>query len=162
MRVWVADDKPELVRDIVEYQKRVTEREDPEAALIGVDVLSITSRSELEMSVGTCVGAGDGYPDIIFLDLSFDSREDGLNALKFLKFHVVPSVRNIPVVMYSQSDSQSDIYVTISFRANAYMTKEGGLRRFWDAVTHWRSTQLAPHIVPPDFEDDLSGSYGLN
>ena len=155
MRVWVADDKPELVKEITDYQQ-IKVGADPKADLSGVQIMGVESLQDLTDRIQTCLIGDDLLPDVIFLDLSFDSREDGISALKFLKYNEYSEIRNIPVIMYSQSDSASDVFVTIYFRANAYMTKEGGLRRFWDAVAHWRSTQLAAQTKPSDLTDSLA------
>lgn len=152
MRVWLADDKQtDLVPEINEFRQI----SDPDGTLGDIHVLGIGSRRDLMDRVAECIKGKEPMPDVIFLDLRFDSREDGIDALKFLKYHKAYDIRNIPVIIYSQSESRADVYVTISFRANAYMTKEGGLKHFWDAVSHWRSTQLAPHRQPADLTDDL-------
>lgn len=148
MRVWVADDlEAELCADIKAAQKFQTKGY-PQVA--SASVLGVSSVDELKEKVEACSDGKETPPSVIFQDLSFESREEGIEALRYVKFHPNPDIRNIPVVMYSQSDNPADVYGTLHHRANAYMTKESGLEGFWRAVAHWHMTQLPPIPKPED------------
>jgi CheY-like chemotaxis protein len=148
MRVWVADDFEDLVGDILAFQRAEIEK-DPGSVHADVKILGVSNLEDLRERIDECLRSSQPLPDVVFLDLSFESRNDGIEALRFLKFHDDGDIRTIPVIMYSQSDNSTDVYVTMVHRANAYMTKEGGLKRFWDTVAHWRSTEL-PGRRPDD------------
>ena len=154
MRVWLADDKEdELLPDIHAYQKSPASAE-LDQPIAGVNVLGVSSIDCLREKIDGCLSGEEELPDLIFLDLVFENREDGIEALKLLKNHANRDIRKVPVIMYSQSDSASDVYVTMVSRANAYLTK-GELKDFWKAVSHWQSTQLPPATAPSDIDPDL-------
>jgi CheY-like chemotaxis protein len=154
MRVWLADDKEDqLLPDIHAYQRSSASR-DFDQAIEGVNVLGVSSVDCLREKIADCLNGSDDLPDLIFLDLVFESREEGIEALRFLKWHPNCDIRKVPVVMYSQSDSASDVYVTMVSRANAYLAK-GELKEFWQAVNHWQLTKLPPASAPNDVQLDF-------
>jgi DNA-binding NarL/FixJ family response regulator len=159
MRILIADDKPDLISDLRNFLEGTAQMDaDPLATEFIIEAAE--SVEQLREQILAALDSRDLLPDLIFLDLAFEERADGIEALKFLKYHKDRDVRNVPVIMYSQSDHPRDIYVTISFRANAYMTKDGGLERLWNSLKHWRNTQLVPHVQPPDLDDVLEEPHG--
>jgi CheY-like chemotaxis protein len=71
-----------------------------------------------------CRGRGEHAdaptPDVILLDLSLP-RTDGRELLK--RLHEDPDLRAIPVVVFTSSDSRSDVREAYRNSANAYLTK---------------------------------------
>ena len=70
-------------------------------------------------------------PDLIFLDLNLP-RMDGREVLALVKSD--ESLRRIPLVVLTTSDSQDDIARSYDLHANAYVTKPVGLDSFLTAV----------------------------
>ncbi len=70
-------------------------------------------------------------PDLIFLDLNLP-RMDGREVLAIVKSD--ESLRRIPLVVLTTSDSQDDIARSYDLHANAYVTKPVGLDSFLTAV----------------------------
>jgi CheY-like chemotaxis protein len=70
-------------------------------------------------------------PDLIFLDLNLP-RMDGREVLGIVKSD--ESLRRIPLVVLTTSDSQDDIARSYDLHANAYVTKPVGLESFLTAV----------------------------
>jgi CheY-like chemotaxis protein len=70
-------------------------------------------------------------PDLIFLDLNLP-RMDGREVLALVKSD--DSLRRIPLVVLTTSDSQDDIARSYDLHANAYVTKPVGLESFLTAV----------------------------
>jgi len=63
-------------------------------------------------------------PHLIILDLYLPTRRDGLNLLdSFRYFFTIHRLPPIPIIVFSFSESQEDIKLSYSHRANAYMIK---------------------------------------
>ncbi|MBV1961848.1 MAG: response regulator, partial [Immundisolibacteraceae bacterium] len=70
-------------------------------------------------------------PGIILLDLNLP-RKDGREVLAEIKQD--PSLRAIPVVVLTTSDSDKDILTSYELNANCYLTKPVELDSFLDAI----------------------------
>lgn len=70
-------------------------------------------------------------PDLILLDLNLP-RRDGREVLAEIKQH--PTLRRIPVVVLTTSDSEEDVMRSYDLHANAYVTKPVDFDRFIEAV----------------------------
>ena len=70
-------------------------------------------------------------PDLILLDLNLP-RMDGREVLQALKQD--ESLRSIPVVVLTTSESEEDVLRSYSLHANAYVTKPVDFERFIDVV----------------------------
>ncbi|TLV03414.1 response regulator [Dyadobacter luticola] len=67
---------------------------------------------------------GPAGPEIILLDLYVPEREDGLHLLREIRRYLVEkSLPNIPVIVFSYSNSSQDVNAAISELANAYLVK---------------------------------------
>jgi CheY-like chemotaxis protein len=77
--------------------------------------------------------AGVPRPDLILLDLSLP-KYDGITVLRDIKSD--PSLRSIPVVVFSTSTRAEDIAGTYHLHANAYVAKPVDLDDFTTAVKH--------------------------
>ena len=75
--------------------------------------------------------AGAVRPDLILLDLNLPKR-DGRQVLAEIKTD--PSLRRIPVVILTTSDSRSDVLRSYDLHANCYITKPIDLDDFVDVV----------------------------
>ena len=70
-------------------------------------------------------------PDIILLDLNMP-RKDGREVLAEIKTD--ESLKDIPVVILTTSDSEEDVLRSYKLQANCYITKPVGLEQFIKAV----------------------------
>lgn len=78
------------------------------------------------------------FPKVIFLDLDLRGRQKGIDALKRIKNS--PKFKDIPVVIYSQSNEEIDIKETGRLNANSYLEKGDGMticQRFYESVSYW-------------------------
>jgi CheY-like chemotaxis protein len=86
-------------------------------------------------------------PDLILLDLNLP-RVDGREVLAFVKGD--KSLRRIPLVVLSTSDSEDDIATSYDLQANAFVTKPVDLDSFRNAVR--RVDDFFVHVarLPPN------------
>lgn len=70
-------------------------------------------------------------PDLILLDLNLP-KKDGREVLDEIKNH--PSLKHIPVVILTTSNTEQDIIKTYSLHANCYITKPVDLDQFIKVV----------------------------
>jgi CheY-like chemotaxis protein len=70
-------------------------------------------------------------PDLVILDLNLP-KKDGRSVLSDLKSH--PTLKNIPVVIFSTSRSQQDIRAVYALGANSYVTKPGNLNEYVSTI----------------------------
>ncbi len=72
-----------------------------------------------------------GHPELMILDLNLPKR-DGRAVLADMKTD--PQLREIPVVVFSTSQSARDIAGSYELGANCYVCKPGNLQGFFQAV----------------------------
>ena len=70
-------------------------------------------------------------PDLILLDLNLP-RKDGREVLAEIKED--PSLKRIPVVVLTTSESETDIRNAYELYANCYITKPSGLEQFVEVM----------------------------
>ncbi len=70
-------------------------------------------------------------PEIILLDLNLP-RKDGREVLAEIKSD--PSLRHIPVIVLTTSDSQEDIWKSYELHANCFITKPVDMEQFAKAL----------------------------
>jgi CheY-like chemotaxis protein len=85
-------------------------------------------------------------PDLIFLDLNLP-RVDGREVLAFVKGD--DSLRRIPLVILTTSDSEDDIARSYDLHANAYVTKPVDFASFLNAVRQVDDFFLTVAKLPP-------------
>jgi CheY-like chemotaxis protein len=85
-------------------------------------------------------------PDLIFLDLNLP-RVDGREVLAFVKGD--DSLRRIPLVILTTSDSEDDIARSYDLHANAYVTKPVDFDSFLNAVRQVDHFFLTVAKLPP-------------
>jgi CheY-like chemotaxis protein len=85
-------------------------------------------------------------PDLILLDLNLP-KKDGREVLKEIKES--PTLKSIPVVILTTSESEADILRSYQLHANCYITKPVGLDGFLKVVnsidSFWLSVVKLPH-----------------
>ncbi len=85
-------------------------------------------------------------PDLIFLDLNLP-RVDGREVLAFVKGDA--SLRRIPLVVLTTSDSEDDIATSYDLQANAFVTKPVDFSSFLSAVRQVDEFFLTVARLPP-------------
>jgi chemotaxis family two-component system response regulator Rcp1 len=87
-------------------------------------------------------------PDLILLDLNLP-KKDGREVLKEIKES--PTLKSIPVVILTTSESEADILRSYQLHANCYITKPVGLDGFLKVVnsidSFWLSVVKLPREV---------------
>ncbi len=86
-------------------------------------------------------------PDLIFLDLNLP-RVDGREVLAFVKGDA--SLRSIPLVVLTTSDSDDDIATSYDLQANAFVTKPVDFSSFLSAVRQVDEFFLTVARLPPN------------
>lgn len=85
---------------------------------------------------------------VVFLDIEFSNvGVNGLDTLKAMKDHADERVRNIPVIIYSRSDSASEVSESYTHRANSFVHKGDGEDQkviLLDTVKFWMQTAKLP------------------
>lgn len=85
-------------------------------------------------------------PDLIVLDLNLPGKS-GHEALGQLKSD--PDLRQIPVVVFTSSESQMDVVSAYDLHANCYLTKPVDLERFTRIVRAIEEFWLTLVTLPP-------------
>lgn len=84
-------------------------------------------------------------PDLIIMDLNIP-KKDGQEVLTYIKSH--EELKTIPVVIFSTSDSGSDVNKSYQLRANCYVTKPVDYDEFVTAlsgiVNFWQLAERPP------------------
>jgi chemotaxis family two-component system response regulator Rcp1 len=80
-------------------------------------------------------------PNLILLDLNLP-KLDGREVLEAIKGD--PSLRGIPVVILTTSDSQADVVRSYRLQANCYITKPVDLDAFTEVFHFWLSVARLP------------------
>ncbi len=75
-------------------------------------------------------------PDMIVMDINLP-KINGKEVLQFVKKS--PEFQSIPVIMYTSSDSPTDIAECLSLEANAYITKVNTKKEQEEAVEKFKS-----------------------
>jgi CheY-like chemotaxis protein len=85
---------------------------------------------------------------LLILDLDFDGNKTaGIDALARIRRSRRAWLRNIPIIMYSNSDDESEIAACYRRKANSYVWKGFGSKqkdRFIEIVHYWASTASIP------------------
>jgi chemotaxis family two-component system response regulator Rcp1 len=128
INILLVEDNPADVRLIREaFKDNKTKNDfhvehDGEAAINYLNSVNGTVNSE---------GNGPIRPDLIILDLNLP-KKNGFEVLEQIKTN--PSLKSIPVVVLSTSDSEEHIYKSYNLNANCYITKPVEFTKFLDVV----------------------------
>jgi chemotaxis family two-component system response regulator Rcp1 len=100
-------------------------------------------------------------PDLILLDLNLP-KKDGREVLQEIKES--PTLKSIPVVILTTSESDADILRSYRLHANCYITKPVGLEGFLEVVksidTFWLCVVKLPHQIAHESEGSPNPSVG--
>lgn len=84
-------------------------------------------------------------PNIILMDLNMP-RKDGREALREIKAH--PDLRSIPVIIFSTSSDNSDIFQSYQSGANCYLTKPVGFKELVSMLRELKTYWLEMSCLP--------------
>ena len=94
------------------------------------------------------LAAASPWPDLIILDLNLPGRH-GCELLPAIRRHAVGG--DVPVIVFSSSEAEEDVRRAYAASANCYVTKPGGLDRFFAALASmenfWLSTARLPGMA---------------
>jgi chemotaxis family two-component system response regulator Rcp1 len=135
--VLLVDDNPadiDLARDVLSRSACPC---DVCAALDGFEAMAFLRREGKHKNAAR--------PDVIFLDLNLP-RKDGRTVLAEAKAD--PSLREIPIVVFSTSRAPDDVHRCYELGANCYISKPGNLKDFVSTLTavanFWFCSALLP------------------
>jgi CheY-like chemotaxis protein len=87
-------------------------------------------------------------PDLILLDLYMPQRADGWQCLEAIK--QCESARLVPIVIFSQSDSQEDVKRSYALGCSAYLAKPSNPQQWLDYFTVLRNYWWEAATLPSD------------
>lgn len=138
MNILLIEDHP---GDIMLTQEALKDPQIPKCELF------IVSDGEEALNYLNREGAYTGaiIPDLIIMDLNIP-KKDGQEVLTYIKQH--DRLKTIPVVIFSTSDSGSDVKKSYYLRANCYVTKPVDYDEFVTAlsgiVNFWQLAEKPP------------------
>lgn len=126
---WLVDDDKEDLELFREALREISDRTQLTASIDCVDLLDILPQTTL--------------PDVLFLDINM-SKKNGLEFLAEIKQH--PTLKDIPVVIYSTSIRQADIDRAYELGAHFYITKPADFEDIIEVLSRmltqdWKSQQ---------------------
>ena len=137
-RVLIVDDNPadvSLVREALAATKCQSEIS---SVGDGVEAMSFLTRKEKFVNALR--------PDLVILDLNLP-KKDGQAVLAAMK--AAPTLRKIPVVIFSTSQLPKDIVRSYELGANCYVSKPGNLNEFFYAVRSIEDFWFGFVTLPP-------------
>ncbi|MEM8970789.1 MAG: hypothetical protein AAGD43_01830 [Pseudomonadota bacterium] len=85
---------------------------------------------------------------VVFLDLRWEGEGESLFAIREMRQN--KDMQHYPVIVYSKSDSESDIKNSYDHTANAYLTKSGSSderkKKFLKTVKQWTTVTTPPFV----------------
>lgn len=135
-----------LVEDLPSYQDLVREAFEELATPHCLHIVQ-SSEDALDFLAKKQKYAQVSRPALILLDLNLP-RMTGHELLAILKADSL--LKLIPVVIFTTSNSQSDIFASYALQANCYVTKPTNLEQFFeviqDILTFWLTIAQLPPV----------------
>lgn len=83
-------------------------------------------------------------PKLILLDLNLPGLS-GIDILKRIK--EMPSMKHVPVILFSTSDNPKDVKASYEFGANAYVTKPDGYHNLMECIRSMHQFWFNPNTI---------------
>ena len=135
IEVLYVEDNPSDVRLVMEAKKESKIEYEIKVVINGIEAMNYLRKKGKYNKVRS--------PDLILLDLNIPCK-DGREVLSEIKSDSV--LQDIPVVIFTTSDSEKDIIKCYDLHANCYITKPFNLKEFTETIHHienyWLSTVL--------------------
>jgi chemotaxis family two-component system response regulator Rcp1 len=138
IQILLVEDNPGDIRLTAEIFRRGKVANEVHLAKDGEDALAFLRREGPH--------ANAPRPDLVILDLNLP-RKDGMEVLADIKGD--ESLRLIPTVILTTSDSERDVLQSYELKANAYVTKPIEVHEFIEAVTSIEDFWLNIVRLPP-------------
>jgi two-component system, chemotaxis family, response regulator Rcp1 len=124
LREALSDSEPAVALDVVRH---------------GEDALAFLRRE------GTFTGAA--RPDLVVLDLNLP-RMGGFEVLRALREDVDPRLRRLPVVVFTTSQTTTDVETAYDLHASSFVTKPTAFEHYLEAVRAFREFWLRVATLP--------------
>jgi CheY-like chemotaxis protein len=124
LREALADSEPAVALDVVRH---------------GEDALAFLRRE------GTFSGAA--RPDLVVLDLNLP-RMGGFEVLRALREDVDPRLRRLPVIVFTTSQTVTDVEQAYELHASSFVTKPTAFEHYLEAVRAFREFWLRVATLP--------------
>ncbi len=134
----IVDDNPADVELACEALKQCAPACQISSVTNGVDALAFLNRRDKY--------ANAVRPDLVILDLNLPKR-GGLDVLAAMK--AGPSLRRIPVIIFSTSQLSQDVTRSYELGANCYVCKPGNLTQFFAAMRSIEEFWFGSATLPP-------------
>lgn len=83
-------------------------------------------------------------PKLILLDLNLPGLS-GIDILKRIK--EMPTMKHVPVILFSTSDNPKDVKASYEFGANAYVTKPDGYHNLMECIRSMHQFWFNPNTI---------------
>lgn len=93
--------------------------------------LTVVENGNIALKQLRSFAEGHIKPKLILLDLNLPGYS-GIDILKFIRD--IPSLKTVPVILFSTSDNPDDAKASLEFGANAYLTKPNGYEKLVKCV----------------------------
>lgn len=124
LREALSDSEPAVALDVVRH---------------GEDALAFLRRE------GTFSGAA--RPDLVVLDLNLP-RMGGFEVLRAMREDVDPRLRRLPVVVFTTSQTTTDVETAYDLHASSFVTKPTAFEHYLEAVRAFREFWLRVATLP--------------
>lgn len=122
------------------FLEAIHQLEDIEVSVAQSGQDAVRQLKELEL------GGARTAPAVVFLDLSMPGLT-GFDVLRELRD--IAAARRTPVVVFTASDRDVDVYLTYRLGANAFVVKPGDPEGFKQVVTLAAQFWLHTNVLPP-------------
>jgi CheY-like chemotaxis protein len=116
-------------------------------ALPEVMAIRVATQEQAIVYLNSCLGKVDGLPKMVLLDLYLPDRQTGWQLLQQIK-HPQSAFRQLPVVVFSHSNTIEDIRGSYRYGSTSFVTKPLDPRHwstyFKTLRTYWWETATLP------------------
>jgi CheY-like chemotaxis protein len=124
-------------------------RETFESSALNVELMVASDGVEaIDILTGRRASQAGERPDLILLDLNLP-KVDGRQVLLAIKDD--RELKNIPVVVLTSSDAETDVLTSYQLGANCFITKPGDFRAYQDVVQalegFWFAIATLPNVT---------------
>jgi len=137
IEVLYVEDNPSDVRLVIEAKMESKVEYNLKVVINGIEAMDYLRKNGKYNKVQS--------PDLILLDLNIPCK-DGREVLSEIKSDSV--LQDIPVVIFTTSDSELDIMKCYNLHANCYITKPFNLKEFIETIHHIENYWLLTVLLP--------------
>ena len=142
MLLAVIDDDDDLCEDIEKWSASASKELN-----LSIEYRRFSDGNALVSSIRSAA-LNDEKPILLLLDLDFDGdKRAGIKALQAIKTSRKRKIRELPVIIYSNSDNMDEICECYFERANSFVSKGLGREqktRFTKLISFWANVARTP------------------